>query len=102
MDVNLGRSAAANPIIDLELHPRQIVSTATKQAVFIDGKVDGVPASILTLVLPLQLFTTDFGNMDRAIHVNYSKSQQDPLQWLTANHCISSDKLRVRIFWLEY
>ena len=45
--VDLGRSAAANPIIDPKLHPRRIVSTATQQAVFTDGKVDGVPASIL-------------------------------------------------------
>jgi len=43
----MGRSAAANPVTDPQLHTRRIVSAATLHAVFVEGKVDGVPASIL-------------------------------------------------------
>ena len=45
--IDLGQSVAANPIIGPKLDPRRIVSTAPQQAVFTDGKVDGVPTSIL-------------------------------------------------------
>jgi len=50
--VDIGRSAAANPVTDPQLHTRRIVSAATLHAVFVEGKVDGVPASILVGICP--------------------------------------------------
>ena len=91
----LGRSPAANSVNDSS-HARRIVSTALQQAIFTNGKVDGIPASLLVdtgsavTIIHRRLWERGRGGANIEAHCN--KLLEEPLWLPMESHSLSLDR----------